>query len=388
MLVCQAVASGRTVLGMNSFGLQLRRHRLRAGLGLRTFAGLVEQRASTVSAIESGRRAAWQRQTQLRRVADVLGIAENSDPWAELLSSAARSAAEQDESVPEEFDSSALLWWWTTDDGPPLDTTTVAELAGFLGIGAGSTQETGERDTPDQFDLSSLTELAIEWRVRRLLGRRDVQVAAASVDVEAVLEGEADVRLEIVAGMVPRFSVQACVVNVDGQLVLFVDRILADSRPLSSYRLIVASCFAPVVMWGELDRPPLNAARFVRLRASIDWPRALRACEQFALAMLLPASAVLAVAEAAYSELVQQLGWVEIDEAARAIRNRLADHFAVPPALVHRRLVGWPCHLYGRIAQALAAEEPTLPPIDWLATENLQRQRMLFDIGLRQPVRA
>jgi hypothetical protein len=105
----------------------------------------------------------------------------------------------------------------------------------------------------------------------------------------------------------------------------------------------------------------------------------LRDCQRFALATLLPAGPVLAAAEDAYQELVQQQGWVEVDVAARAVRNRLAEQFAVPPTLVHRRLVGWPCHVYGRIAQALAAEEPTLPPCDWWDHEqNPAIQRELF----------
>ena len=39
---------------MASFGGQLRRLRMRAGLGLRTFAELIAERTSTVSAIELG----------------------------------------------------------------------------------------------------------------------------------------------------------------------------------------------------------------------------------------------------------------------------------------------------------------------------------------------
>jgi len=34
----------------------------------------------------------------------------------------------------------------------------------------------------------------------------------------------------------------------------------------------------------------------------------------------------------------------ELDDATRTLRNRLAEQFAVPPSLVHRRLVSWPCH--------------------------------------------
>jgi hypothetical protein len=50
---------------------------------------------------------------------------------------------------------------------------------------------------------------------------------------------------------------------------------------------------------------------------------------------------------------------------------------------VHTRLTRWPCHVYGRIAQALAAEELTLPPLDWLVGETSPRQRYLFEKATR-----
>ena len=170
---------------------------------------------------------------------------------------------------------------------------------------------------------------------------------------------------------------------------MFVDRIVADSRPMASYRHLLALCFAPSALWQpEIRRQAettWHAAHFRQLQATGDWPGCLRDCERFALAMLLPANPVLAAAETAYVELIQQQdlqqqGWLEIDDAARALRNRLAEQFAVPTTLVHRRLVGWPCHLYGRVAQALAAEEPTLPPLDWLVPEKAPQQRTLFEL--------
>jgi hypothetical protein len=35
--------------------------------------------------------------------------------------------------------------------------------------------------------------------------------------------------------------------------------------------------------------------------------------------------------------------------------------------------------VYGRIAQALAAEEITLPPLDWFVEEESPRQQLLFE---------
>ena len=182
-------------------------------------------------------------------------------------------------------------------------------------------------------------------------------------------------------GLVPRFSVQACVVAGASGLTFFVDRIVADSRPIAAYRHLLALCYAPAALW-SMDQE-VGAAHFQELQSNGSWAHRLRDCERFALAMLLPANPVLSGAESAYFELIQQQGWLEVEDAARALRNRLAEQFAVPTNLVHRRLLGWPCHLYGRMAQALAAQESTLPPLDWLVDENAPRQQTLFDLELQ-----
>ena len=360
---------------MAAFGPLLRFYRLRAGLGLRTFAGLIGQRASTVSAIESVRRAPWRHDELLQRVAEVLGLAESSDSWNELCLLARRDA-DRPIATNSPGQGETLQWWWSTDGAPPLDQQELAEMASFLG----ATIATGPSAEESNIELPPLTELAIEWRVRRLLGRRNSLVAAGPVDVESALERQANVRLEIVPGLVPRFSVQACVVKSPDAVTIYVDRIVGDSRPLASYRQVLAECYAPAALWGDDALADQAACWFERLQASDAWPRALRDCRRFALAMLLPANPVLAGAEIAYRELVEQQGWVEPEVGARVVRNRVAEQFAVPPAEVHRRMVAWPCHLYGRIAQALAAQEPTLPPTDWLVDDDAPRQQTLFDL--------
>lgn len=355
---------------MTDFGPLLRARRQQAGLGLRTFAALIGERASTVSAVESQRRAPWRSEETLARVADVLGApAAFTLPRNTALTNghAASRGASNEAVIPPR-----LLWWWTDDDGTALDRTVVADLADF--VGAGPTEVVGEAQR--DFAWPSLTELAIEWRVRQLLGRRGAQVTAAPVDVEAALENGAGVQLEIVPGLVPRFSVQACAVGTANRVTLYVDRIVADSRPMASYRHLLATCFAPAVLCGDA---PETVDWYLAQQESALWQQVLRDCQRFALAILLPAGPVLVAAETAYQELITQQGWGEVDAAARTVRNRLAEQFAVPPSLVHRRLVGWPCHVYGRIAQALAAEEVTLPPCDWWDHEQQPAtQRELF----------
>ena len=355
---------------MATFGALIRSYRQHAGLGLRTFASLIDQRASTCSAIECGDRAPWRRGVALQRIADVLGIDTASNLWEKIL----KLAKENPQPPSNSLTAARLVWWWQTDEAPNLATTELLDLANFAGA-------LGDLEPFKQTDdkVTPLTELAIEWRARRLLGRRETSSAAASVDVEAALENEAGVQIKIVPGLIPRFSVQACVILTSDGLTLLVDRIVADSRPMASYRQLLAHMYAPVALW-KADRC-WTAQWFLAQQSDGSWKQRQRDCERFALATLLPANAVLTGAEAAYTEIVGQQGWIEVDEAVRMLRNRLAEQFAVPTSLIHRRLVGWPCHLYGRVAQALAAQEPTLPPLDWLAEESAPRQQLLFDLA-------
>ena len=370
---------------MGPFGQHLRRLRVRAGLGLRTFAELVAERTSTVSAIELGACAPWHREDKLDRVADVLGLVTSSDYCRDFYA-LARKVGPTNGAVPS-TSRGTLAWWWTTDYAPALDEQTLHEMNEFLGAASAEPNSSTKGAIPVEDTVPieewtrypALTELAAEWRVRKLLGRRDSPISAAPVDVEAVLESQANVRIEVIPGLIPRFSVQACALIHEGKITFLVDRIVADSRPLASYRELLARCFAPAALWISAEELP-SATWFFRLQQHPDWPQLLRDCERFALSMLLPAAPVLAAAETAYREVVEQQGWVETDMAARAVRNRLAEQFAVPPLLVHTRLTRWPCHIYGRIAQALAAQELELPPLDWFVGEESPRQQMLFEM--------
>lgn len=56
------------------FGEMLKRLRLDAGFGLRRFAGLIGERPSRLSEIETGKRLPWKAKSNLRFVANALEI--------------------------------------------------------------------------------------------------------------------------------------------------------------------------------------------------------------------------------------------------------------------------------------------------------------------------
>lgn len=67
------------------FGRWLRDKRSDAALSLRKFAQQIGDSPSNVCNIENGNRAPWKNESRLRKVAEVLGIHQNSEDWETLF---------------------------------------------------------------------------------------------------------------------------------------------------------------------------------------------------------------------------------------------------------------------------------------------------------------
>lgn len=339
---------------MQAFGPRLRKLRIEAGLGLRTFAHLVDQRASVVSAIESQRRGPWRDEEIILQAANVLGVE------LALLTEGDSTSAEFEQDEQWSLEPLSRLHSWVLSPtasaaADELDEAGQTELAATLGVEPPTAHE------HDSFEVRQpLTDLAIEWQARRLTAR-----LATPVDVEVALE-RTGVQLEIVAGLVPRYSVQACVTceepdegdQSSASTTVWIDRTIADSHPPASYRLLLARAFAPLA----LSCKQLDA----------------RDAGRFALAMLLPAAPLQAAAEHAYTDYIDRHGWLSASVMKQYLCNQLAEQFAAPPHLISQRLDGWPCPLAPRLELALDTHERTLPPTDWQQSFKPAEQLRLF----------
>lgn len=74
---------------MGAFGELLRKLRLDAGMGLRTFATLVGMQPSNLSSVENGSRGISD-PAALREIADALGLTEGSPEWNRFFDAAKR----------------------------------------------------------------------------------------------------------------------------------------------------------------------------------------------------------------------------------------------------------------------------------------------------------
>jgi len=75
---------------MDEFGPFLRDLRLKANLGLRRFAELIDIKPSNLSDIETGRRHPPADSEKIREIAVALGLVEGSDEWRRLFDAARR----------------------------------------------------------------------------------------------------------------------------------------------------------------------------------------------------------------------------------------------------------------------------------------------------------
>jgi len=122
-----------------SFGKLLKRFRLRAGIGLRRLAEMIEVEPSNLSALEHGRRSPPAEPERLRAIADAVGLMEGSRDWEEFFN-AARKPGELPADVRQLADRKLVPTLLRTIDNKQLTDQQIARLIQEIDKGHGGSR--------------------------------------------------------------------------------------------------------------------------------------------------------------------------------------------------------------------------------------------------------
>ena len=209
--------------------------------------------------------------------------------------------------------------------------------------------------------LRQYTELEIENFAWELLRCEPKVRACLPIDVELLLELQ-DISLVVVAGLIPRFSVECCAyrLNPNGQIIVAIEKLIADSRPEPSYRQILAKVLGHLTLHkGVIDQTG-SIDDYLVLRSSSIWPRIEYDAQRFAVSLMAPEELVAQAAAPHYAQLIAEQGFTDLHAIEQQLRNYLATTFLVTTEQIHQRMVRWPCQLYQRVRKSVSLRSARL----------------------------
>ena len=230
--------------------------------------------------------------------------------------------------------------------------------------------------------LRSYTELEIEHLAWKLLRSEPKVRSRLPIDVELLVESQPNLVLRIVPGLVARFSIECCVVRGGraDERVVWVDKLVADSRPLSHYRQLLAELLGHLALHEAVLDQTDSSEDYLAIRNSPQWERIERDARRFAVSIMAPEEMVIQAAEEIYPGLVTQPGMQSPDAIQRLMRNCLAQAFSISTQQIHRRMVRWPCQIYARVEASLAIGSSQLVALP-NSPATADDQRVLFGVN-------
>ena len=226
--------------------------------------------------------------------------------------------------------------------------------------------------------LRQYTELEIENFAWELLRREPKVRACLPIDVELLLELQ-NISLVVVAGLIPRFSVECCAYRLhpNGEVIVAIEKLIADSRPEPSYRQILAKVLGHLPLpQGVIDQTS-SIEDYLVLRSSPIWPRIEYDAQKFAVSLMAPEELVAQAAVPLYAQLIAEQGFGELNAIEQQLRNYLATNFLVTTEQLHQRMVCWPCQIYQRVRKSVSLGSPRLLPLEGMHVAQHQRQLFL-----------
>ena len=228
--------------------------------------------------------------------------------------------------------------------------------------------------------LRQYTELEIENIAWELLRRKPKVRACLPIDVDLLLELQG-ISLVVVAGLIPRFSIECCAYQLhpNGEVIVAIEKFIADSRSEPSYRQILAKVLGHLTLHKEVLDQTSSIEDYLALRSSPAWPHMEHDAHRFAVSLMAPEELVAQAAAPLYAQLIAEQGFGELRAIEQQLRNCLATTFLVTTEQIHQRMVRWPCQIYQRVRKSVSLGSPQLLPLD--SGQVAQHQRRLFLSG-------
>jgi len=201
-------------------------------------------------------------------------------------------------------------------------------------------------------------------------------------DVELLLEGTADVQLQIIPGLIAEHNVEGCVCNESSSrlLTVYVDRKIGNALDDARYNAVIAEELAHITIHRVLIEQIKSVKDFIETRQCEQWQQIERDAELFSLAIRIPANNIHEECSKAYEEVVFENGFQGTPLILRQVRNALANTYAVNYEDMNRRISRWPYnYLYDCITvSAIARSEKLLHPGMLAEANPTAKQKLLF----------
>jgi Zn-dependent peptidase ImmA (M78 family) len=144
-------------------------------------------------------------------------------------------------------------------------------------------------------------------------------------------------------------------------LFVFVDEDLADSDYRRNfYRTTVAEELAHVVLHREVIEQVTSVEDFCRLQSHKEWYVCERNAKRLAAAVLMPPQELLGESNRIYRQLVQAVGYANLEAVEKHLCAQLSKRFEVSPKAMSFRMNEWPMRIHERLQEAMDARLETL----------------------------
>jgi IrrE N-terminal-like domain len=195
----------------------------------------------------------------------------------------------------------------------------------------------------------------LERRAEHLLKTRCGWPPAIPVDIEALVDQELGVLLDILPGLQDRCGVAglARYESETDTMRLIIDAEVADHPAASFYRFTVAEELAHVLLHREIMAQVQTMEDLLTLHAWRGYHEIDRNAKRLAAALLMPTITVSERARILYTDLVKAAGFRDPAAIQAHLEERLARLHGVSAAAMRHRLREWPLRITQKVERAM-----------------------------------